>query len=113
MAVVTTRMLPANASGGTVSGSLGPAQQPTKVVSCAVGSAVDVAGFGDASEANALVSQGFVSVCASGTAATRRSLTPGGNVKAGTLWLDVDNTSQGVIVFDGLAWRLPTGVAVS
>jgi hypothetical protein len=102
---VNTRMLPVGASGGVVSGSLGPSQAPTKTYNCNVGSTIDVAGFGDASEANQLVSQGFAVVGASGSSATRQAVTPSGYFKAGTLY--VDTTLSLVLFFDGLVWRNP------
>jgi hypothetical protein len=108
---ITTRMLPVNASGGVVSGSLGPSQSPTKTYSCNVGSVIDVAGYGDASEASQLVSQGFAVVGASGTSATRQTAAIG-YFKAGALF--VDTTLSLVLMWDGLVWRnVVSGAAVA
>jgi hypothetical protein len=107
---VTTRMLPVNASGGVVSGSLGPSQSPTKTYSCNVGSVIDVAGYGEASEAGQLLSQGFVAVGASGTTATRQAAS--GYFKAGALF--IDTTLSLVLMWDGLVWRnVVSGAAVA
>jgi hypothetical protein len=110
---ITTRMLPANASGGVVTGFAGsptPNDPSRRYYNANAGQFIDAAGGLDADAA--ALGQNFIPVCLSGTAATRRSLTPN-YFKAGALWLDTDGTI-GVIVFDGLSWRNPlTAAAVA
>jgi hypothetical protein len=105
---MTFRMLPA-VSGGSAVGAVGPSQSPTRSYSCASGSAVDVT-MGDET---VLVSQDFIPVCLSGSASTRRASTPPNYFRVGQFWLDTDNTAQGILVYDGATWRLPTGAAVA
>jgi hypothetical protein len=113
MANVNVRMLPANASGGQVVGSVGPSQQPLRSYAASGGQTIDAVGGLDG-DAAVLASSGlFLAFCLSGTAATRRASTPSNYFKPGTLWLDTDSLSQGVIMWDGLTWRLPTGSAVT
>jgi len=109
---LTTRMFPANASGGAISGSAGAPNDPNrKVYSAAAGQFIDAAGGLDG-EAATLVSQGFLPAMLSGTTALRQSLTPGGFFKAGTLFLDT--TLALVLMFDGLSWRnVATAAAVA
>jgi hypothetical protein len=112
-APVTVRMLPAFGSGGVTTGTVGPSQQPLRSYSASGGQTIDATGdmSGDAA---VLSSSGlFLAFCLSGTAATRRASTPSNFFKPGVLWLDTDNTAQGVILFDGATWRLPTGAAVA
>jgi len=106
---ITVRCVPAFGSGGNVVGSVGPSQQPTKVYQAAGGSVIDCA----LGEEATLVSQGFIVLCFSGAAATRRASTPGGYFRPGQLWLDTDSAGQGIIVFDGATRRAPTGAAVA
>jgi hypothetical protein len=112
MANVNVRMIPAFGSGAVVAASVGPSQSPTRSYAASGGQVIDAVGAMDG-DASVLSSAGFISVCLSGTAATRRASTPGGFFRPGAQWLDTDNPAQGIIVFDGATWRAPTGAAVA
>jgi hypothetical protein len=109
---VTTRMIPGNITGGTITGYAGgpnPADPSRRYYTAGPGSFIDAQGMPDC-DAAMLVSQGFLLVCASGSTAQRNQLT-GTFFKAGQMWLD---TTLGLIImFDGVAWRNPvSGAAV-
>jgi hypothetical protein len=100
-------MLPANGSGGTVTGVCGsnnPNDPNRRYYSATGGQTIDASGWPDG-DATALTSQGFLAVCASGTTALRNGASAGGYFKPGVLFLD---TTLGlIVVWDGLAWRNP------
>src|SRR5438045_275572 len=102
---INTRMLPANASGGAVTGFAGspnPADPSRRYYSASAGQTIDATSLPDA-DAAVLASQGFIPICASGSTALRNSLSPSGYFKLGTLYLDV--TLGLIVCWDGLNWR--------
>jgi hypothetical protein len=104
MTSLTTRMIPVNASGGTVSGFAGASSQDPgrRVYSANNGQFIDATGGPDA-DAAVLTSQGFLLVAVSGSTALRNSLVT--YFKPGTLF--ADTTLNRLIMFDGLNWRDP------
>jgi hypothetical protein len=111
MSSLTTRMLPANASGGSVTGVCGspnPNDPSRRYYSASAGQTIDAQGLPDA-DAALLVSQGFLLVAPSGTTALRNTLPPG-YFKAGQLYADLSLGK--LILFDGANWRDPISAAV-
>jgi hypothetical protein len=58
------------------------------------------------------VSQDFIQVCMSGSAAARRASMPSGYFKPSQQWIDLENPTQ-ILTYDGFVFRLPNGTAVS